>query len=90
MTYPNMDLQSLPDSIDLRVGTDAVERTLQLSFWQAFAALQGIGAIQAGSQYPETIVQAGEEAAFDTAIDNLVTAFTTVQTQFNAIWALVP
>jgi hypothetical protein len=42
MTYPNMDLQSLPADIDLRVGTDQAERALQLSYWQIWAGVQAL------------------------------------------------
>ena len=90
MTYPNMDLQSLPAVIDLRVGTDAVERALQLSYWQMYAALQGVHAIDEGTQYPEQVVNAGEEVAFNAAIVTLKAALVAAGAQFDVIWALVP
>lgn len=90
MTYPNMDLQSLPDVIDLRVGTDPQERALQLSYWQVFAALQGIKFIQDMPQYPETIVNAEKETEFDTAIGNLLGELTSAVGYYNEIWEMVP
>ena len=88
MTYPNMYLQSLPAVIDLRVGTDPHERALQLSYWQVFAALQAVDAIVDNGWYPEAIVDAGEEANFDTEVGTLLTALTSAITQYNAIWDL--
>ena len=95
MTYPNMDLQSLPDVIDLRVGTDPVERTLQLSYWQVFAALQGTHWVNANPQLPEKVEQAIDagtvtEAQFNTAISELETALTTAVAKYEEIWKMVP
>ena len=90
MTYPNMDLQSLPDTIDMRVGTDPVERAIQLSYWQLFAALQAVNAIAEGSQYPEKVVDAGEEANFDTQIGLLVTSLSTSLSYYTTIFSYVP
>jgi len=90
MTYVNTDLQSLPPVIDLRVGTDPQERTLQLAYWQVFASLQGINDIKVNPQYPETIVNAGKESEFDTAIDNLLAELTSATGYFNEIWDMVP
>jgi hypothetical protein len=76
MTYPNMDLQSLPADIDLRVGTDQAERALQLSYWQIWAGVQA--------------VNAGDEAAFDTALTNLLTDLVAAMVHYDEIWAMVP
>ena len=89
MTYTNMDLQSLPRGTDLRVGTDNVERSLQLGYWQAFATLQTIYAIESGSQYPEKVVAAGDETSFDTAITNLKGELTSAIGYFDEIWLMV-
>jgi hypothetical protein len=90
MAYPNMDLQSLPDGIDLRVGTDQAERALQLSYWQIWAAIQTLHDIDTRNLYPEKVVNAGDESTFDTNITNLVTDLVASMVHFDAIWALVP
>lgn len=91
MTYPRMDLQSLPHwETDTRVGTDDVERQIQLAYWQFIAMLQAAKAISDGSQYPETVVNAEEETAFDTAVTNLLTDLTAAGVHFDEIFALVP
>jgi len=90
MTFPNMDLQSLPAMIDLRVGTDQAERALQLSFWQVWAAVQSANMIKTMALYPEQVKNAGDEAAFDTAIDNLIAALVAATVEYDAIWAMVP
>ena len=73
----------------MRVGSDPVERALQLTHWHVFSALLAVKAINDGSAYPETIVNAGEEANFDIAITNLLTELTSAGTYYTAIWALV-
>ena len=90
MTYPNMDLQSLPDGIDLRVGTDQAERGLQLAYWQIWAGIQGLNNIDDLGIYPEQVVNAGDETAFDTAIGLLVEDLVASMVHFDEIWALVP
>lgn len=90
MTYPNMDLQSLPSIVELRVGTDQAERALQLSYMQVWAAVQSLNIINEGGLYPEQVVNAGDEAAFDTALDNLITALVSATTYYDEIWAMVP
>lgn len=90
MTYPNMDLQSLPSLIELRVGTDQAERALQLSYYQVWAGIQALNIIQDGGLYPEQVVNAGDEAAFDTAIGLLITDLVASMVHFDEIWAMVP
>lgn len=90
MTYVNMDLQSLPQNIDLRVGTDQAERALQLSFWQCWGAVQGLQIIKDLGLYPELVINAGDQAAFDTALDNLITALVGATVYWDEIWAMVP
>jgi hypothetical protein len=90
MTYPNMDLQSLPSIVELRVGTDQAERALQLSYMQVWAAVQSLNIIDEGNLYPEQVVNAEATAAFDTAIGNLVTALVSATTYYDEIWAMVP
>jgi len=90
MTYPNMTLPGLPDVIDLRIGTDQAERALQLSYWQVFAGMQALQSIKEDGLYPETVVNAGEEAAFDTALAALIAALSAADAQYKAIWAMVP
>ena len=90
MTYPNMDLQSLPADIDLRVGTDQAERTLQLSYWQIWAGIQSLNIIDDLGIYPEQVVNAGDETSFDTALDALLTDLVAAMVHFDEIWALVP
>jgi hypothetical protein len=90
MTYPNMDLQSLPSLIELRVGTDQAERALQLSFYQVWAGIQALHIIKEGGLYPEQVVNASEESNFDTAIDALITDLVASMVHFNEIWAMVP
>jgi hypothetical protein len=84
MTYPNMDLQSLPADIDLRVGTDQAERALQLSYWQVWSGVQALKLIQ------DLSVNAGDEAAFDTALTNLLTDLVAAMVHYDEIWAMVP
>jgi len=90
MTYPNMTLPGLPDVIDLRVGTDQAERSLQLSYWQVFAGMQALQFIKEGGLYPETVVNAGDEGIFDTALNTLITALSAADAQYKAIWAMIP
>lgn len=90
MTYPNVDLQSLPQVIDLRVGSDPVERALQLSYWQVQAALWAINNINTSGQYPEAVVNAGDESSFDTSIDNLQADLVAAMVHYEEIWAYVP
>jgi len=90
MTYPNMTLPGLPDVIDLRVGTDQAERSLQLSYWQVFAGMQALQFVIEGGLYPENVVNAGAEAAFDSAIATLVSSLSAADAQYKIIWALVP
>jgi hypothetical protein len=88
MTFPNFDLQSLPVVLDTRVGTDGVERALQLSYYQIFAALQVINSINTNSMYPEKVTENDLTASFDTIIDNLQTDLTNVFVHYDEIWAL--
>ena len=90
MTYPNMDLQSLPANIDLRVGTDQAERTLQLSYWQVWAGIQSLNIIDDLGIRPEVVINAGDEAAFDTALDNLIAALVGATVYYDEIFAMVP
>lgn len=90
MTYPNMDLQSLPANIDLRVGTDQAERTLQLSYWQVWAGIQSLNIIDSLGIRPEVVVNAGDEAAFDTALDSLIDALVAATVLYDEIFAMVP
>jgi len=90
MTYPNMTLPGLPDVIDLRVGTDQAERSLQLSYWQVFAGMQALQFIIEGGLYPENVVNAELEGDFDTAIALLVGYLSDADAQYKAIWAMVP
>jgi hypothetical protein len=90
MTYPNMDLQSLPADIDLRVGTDQAERALQLSYWQIWAGVQALKLIQDLGIRPEQVENAGDEAAFDTALTNLLTDLVAAMVHYDEIWAMVP
>ena len=90
MTYPNMDLQSLPANIDLRVGTDQAERTLQLSYWQIWAGIQSLNIIEDLGIRPEVVVNAGDEAAFDTALDNLIAELVSATVYYDEIFAMVP
>ena len=90
MTYPNMDLQSLPANIDLRVGTDQAERTLQLSYWQVWAGIQSLNIIENLGIRPEVVINAGDEAAFDTALDNLIAALVGATVYYDEIFAMVP
>lgn len=90
MTYPNMDLQSLPNAIDTRVGTDPVERALQLAYWQCFAALQAVDNIINLGQYPELVEDAEETANFDTTIGTLRGELVSAIEDFVTIWSYVP
>ena len=90
MTYPNMDLQSLPANIDLRVGTDQAERALQLSYWQIWAGIQSLNIIDDLGIRPEVVVNAGDESAFDTALDNLISALVGATVYYDEIFAMVP
>lgn len=90
MTYPNMDLQSLPIDIDLRVGTDQAERALQLAYWQIWAGIQALNIIDDLGLRPEQVVNAGDETSFDTALDNLLTDLVNSMVHFDEIWAMVP
>lgn len=90
MTYPNMDLQSLPADIDLRVGTDQAERALQLSYWQIWAGIQGLNIIEDLGIRPEQVVNAGDEAIFDTALDALLVDLVAAMVHFDEIWVMVP
>ncbi len=90
MTYPNMDLQSLPTSIELRVGTDQAERALQLAYYQVWAGIQALNIIDDQGIIPEQVVNAGDETAFATALDNLLTDLVASMVHFDAIWAMVP
>jgi hypothetical protein len=90
MTYVNMDLQSLPQNIDLRVGTDHAERTLQLSYWQCWGGIQGLQIVKNLGLVPEIVVNAGEEAAYATALDNLITALVGATVYWDEIFALLP
>jgi hypothetical protein len=90
MTYPNMDLQSLSRAVELRVGTDQAERTLQLAFMQCWGGIQALNIIDDLGIRPEAVVNAGDEAIFDTALDNLITDLVAAMVHFNEIWAMVP
>lgn len=90
MTYPNMDLQSLPATIELRVGTDPAERTLQLSYYQIWAGIQGLKIIDDLGTVPEVVHNAGDDSAFATALDNLLTDLVAAMVHYDAIWAMVP
>jgi len=91
MAYPNMDLQSLPGwDTDLRVGTDPTERAIQLSYWQIWAGIQSLHAIDEANSYPEQVVNAAGTAAFDTAIAALVVDLVAAMIHFDEIFALVP
>jgi len=90
MTYPNMDLQGLPADIDLRVGTDQAERALQLSYWQIWAGIQGLNIIEDLGIRPEQVVNAGDEAIFDTALDALLVDLVAAMVHFDEIWVMVP
>jgi len=90
MTYPNMDLQSLPASIDLRVGTDQAERAIQLSYWQVWAGIQSLNIIDDLGIVPEVVVNAGDETAFATALDNLIAALVAAMVYYDEILAMVP
>ena len=89
MTYPNVDLQSLP-FLELDVGTDPVERAIQLAFSQCWAALLSIDAIYNGgttAQYPER-VSTEEESAFDTAVAGVRTELGSAVAYYKTIMAL--
>jgi hypothetical protein len=90
MAYPNMDLQSLPTSIELRVGTDQAERALQLAYYQVWAGIQALHMIDELNLRPEQVVAAGDESTFDTNITNLVTDLVAAMVHFDAIWLMVP
>ena len=89
MAYPNMDLQNLPDGIDLRVGTDPTERALQLSYWQVWAGIQALNAIDVANSYPEAVINAAGQTAFDSAITGLVADLVAAMVHYDVIWALV-
>jgi hypothetical protein len=90
MTYPNMDLQSLPTDIDLRVGTDQAERALQLAYWQVWAGIRALAIIKDLGIRPEQVVNAGDESAFDSALTSLIGELNTSMVYFDTIWAMVP
>ena len=90
MTYPNMDLQGLPADIDLRVGTDQAERALQLSYWHTWSGIQALNIISELGIRPEQVVNAGDEAIFDTALTNLITDLVAAMVHYDAIWAMIP
>jgi hypothetical protein len=90
MTYPNMDLQSLPATIELRVGTDQAERALQLSYYQIWAGVQALNIIDEQGIRPEAVINAGEEANFDTSLDNLISDLVAAMVHFDEIWSYVP
>ena len=90
MTYPNMDLQSLPATIELRVGTDQAERALQLSYYQIWAGIQALNIIDEQGIRPEAVINAGEEANFDTSLDSLISALVGALVYFDEIWSYVP
>jgi hypothetical protein len=90
MTYPNMDLQSLPAGIDLRVGTDQAERAIQLAYWQIWAGIQALKIIDTLGIYPEQVVNAGDESSFATSLDNLLLDLVAAMVHFDEIWAYVP
>lgn len=89
MAYTNMTLSDLPAKIDLRIGTDSAEYALQLSYWQIWAAIQALHAIDSQNLYPEEVVNAGDQSSFDTAITNLVSDLTAAMVHFDEIWAMV-
>ena len=89
MTYPNMDLQSLP-FLELSAGTDGVERKLQLSYSQVFAALQAVEVIYNGGttlRYPARVSTA-EESTFDTQIAAVRNALVTAVGGYQTIFGL--
>ena len=88
MGYPAMDLQSLSQAVDLREGTDLAERTLQFSFIAVNAALQALNVVDDLGTVPEVVHNASQDAAFATALDNLITALVSAMTYFNTIWDL--
>jgi len=90
MTFPNMDLQSLPTTIELRVGTDQAERALQLSYYQVWSALQALNIIDQQGLYPEQVVNAGDESSFDSAMSTLLAALVAALVQYDAMWAMLP
>lgn len=90
MTYANMDLQSLPSVIELRVGTDPAERALQLSYYHCWSALQALNIIDDASTYPEQVINAGAQTTFATALDNLLVDLAAAVQHFEEIWVLVP
>lgn len=90
MTYPNMDLQSLPMDIDLRVGTDQAERAIQLSYWQIWAGIQALKIIDDLGIYPERVVNGGDEVAFASALDSLIAALVAAMVYYNTILAFTP
>lgn len=90
MTYVNMDLQSLPANIELRVGTDQAERAIQLAYYQIWAGIQGLNYLNEMVLRPEQVVNAGDEAAFDTALDNLIADLVASMVHFGEIFAMVP
>lgn len=90
MAFPNMDLQSLPSNIELRVGTDQAERALQLSYYQVWAGIQALNLIDDLNIRPEQVVAAGDEATFDTALGNLITDLVAAMVHYDAIWLMVP
>ena len=90
MTFPNIDLQSLPGDMELRVGTDQAERALQLAYYQVFAAIQALNGIDVDGLYPEKVVNSSNESAFDTAIGLLVVDLVASMTHFQAIFAMEP
>lgn len=90
MTYPNVDLQSLPFH-ELEVGTDPVERAIQLAYAQCWAALLSIDAIYNGgttAQYPERVVGSTEQGNFDTAVAGVRTELSSAVAYYKTIMAL--
>ena len=90
MTFPNIDLQSLPSDMELRVETDQAERALQLAYYQVFAAIQALNYIDTEGLYPEKVVNSSNEGSFDTAIGLLVADLVASMTHFQAIFAMEP
>lgn len=90
MTYPNMDLQSLPRNMDLRVGTDPAERMLQLAYYQWFAGLQAVQGLIDGGQFPQRIIDGGDQAGFTTALGLLRDDMVAAGVHFTTIWAYTP
>lgn len=90
MTYANMDLQSLPSVIELRVGTDQAERALQLAYYHVWSAAQALNIIDDGGLIPEQVVNAGDSTAFATALDNVLTELASAIEYFEAIWLMIP